>query len=109
MTEDERTLGLHEPSLTERPLHRLGHEKHCRPVRAMLRLLDEQQAIEQLDRVVLVEKPVVDQPLVFVAGPAMQGRPLRVLHEMKPMPGFARRSTPRNRYTARAPPQASLT
>ena len=47
---------------------------------AVLRLLDEQQPIEQLDRVVLVEEAVVDQPLVLVAGPAMQARPLRLLH-----------------------------
>ena len=43
-------------------------------------LLHEQQPVEQLDRVVLVEEAVVDQPLVLVAGPATQARPLRMLH-----------------------------
>src|SRR2546430_9534079 len=49
-------LCLDEPSFSERPLQRLRHEQHRRPVRAPLRLLHEQQPVEQLDRVVLVEE-----------------------------------------------------
>ena len=96
ITDDDRTLGLHEPSLSECPLHRLGHEKHRRPVRTVLRLFDEQQPIEQLDRIVLIEEPVVDQPRILVARPAMQDGPRCVLHGMEPMPVLARRSTSRN-------------
>jgi len=36
----------------------------------VLRLLHEQEPVEQLDRVVLVEDAVIDQPRVFAAGPA---------------------------------------
>ena len=56
VVEDDRALGLDEPALTERPIQGPGHQEHRRPVRTVLRLLDEQQAIEQLDGVVLVEK-----------------------------------------------------
>src|SRR2546427_8158250 len=72
VAENDRTLCLDEPSLSERPLHRFRHEKHRRPARAVLRLLHQQQPIEQLDRVVLVEEAVVDQPPVLMAGPATQ-------------------------------------
>src|SRR5712692_2552787 len=82
VVEDDRTLCLNEPAVSERLLHRLRHEKHRRSVRAVLRLLHEQQPIEQLDRVVLVEEAVVDQPLVLLAGPTAQDRPLRLLHGM---------------------------
>src|SRR5256886_17454468 len=74
-------LCLDEPSFSERPLHRLRHEQHRRPVRAPLRLLHEQQPVEQLDRIVLVEEAVVDQPRVLVAREATQGGPLRLLHD----------------------------
>lgn len=47
-------------------------------------LLPGQQPIEQLDRVVLVEKAVVDQALVFVTGPAMLAGLLRLLHARTP-------------------------
>src|SRR2546426_3668179 len=80
VVEDDRTLCLNKPTLSERPLHRLRHEKHRRPVRAVLRFLHEQQPVEQLDRVVLVEEAVVDQPLVLATGPATQAGPLRLLH-----------------------------
>src|SRR6266446_5992377 len=72
-----RTLHLNEPPVSERTLQRLRREQHRRPVRARLRLLHEQEPVDQL---VLVEEPVVDQPLVLVAGPATQRGPLRVLH-----------------------------
>src|SRR5438874_1082583 len=78
--QDDRTLCLDEPAPSERPLQRLRHEKHRRPVPARLRLLHEQQPIEQLDRVVLVEEAAVDQPRVLVAGPPAQAGPLSVLH-----------------------------
>ncbi len=78
--EDDRALSLNEPALSESALQRLRHEKHRRPMRAVLWLLDEQQTVEQLDRVVLVEEAVVDQPPVLVAGPPMQTGPLRLLH-----------------------------
>src|SRR5258708_26889568 len=58
----------------------LGGEQRGRRVRARLRLLHEQEPVEQLDRVVLVEESVIDQPRIFAARPAMQGRPLRLLH-----------------------------
>src|SRR5207245_5952184 len=96
VTENDRTLCLDEPTLSERPLHRLRHEKHRRPVRAVLRLLHEQQAIEQLDRVVFVEEAVVDQPLVLATGPAMQDGPLRWRHGMKLTRMLERRSTSLN-------------
>ncbi len=78
--EDDRTLCLHEPAFSKRALHRFRREKHRRPVQNVLRLLHEQQPVEQLDRVVLVEEAVVDQPLVLVTGPATQAGPLRLLH-----------------------------
>ena len=58
-------------------------------MRAGLGLLQEQQPVEQLDRVVFVEKAVVDQPIVFAAGPAMQTGPFRVLDDVRA--GVARR------------------
>src|SRR2546428_6094339 len=48
----------------------------------MLWFLDEQQAVEQFDRVILVEEAVIDQLPVLVAGPPMQTGPLRLLHGM---------------------------
>src|SRR5438045_1440162 len=78
--EADRTLHLNEPPVSERALERLRHEQHRRPVRARLRLLHEQEPVEQLDRLVLVEEPVVDQPLVLQAGPAAHRGPLRVVH-----------------------------
>src|SRR5438105_6348389 len=80
VVEADRTLNLDKPAVPERALERPGDEQHRRAVRARLRLLDEQQPVEQLDRVVLVEEPVVDQPRVLAAGPAMQGRSLGLLH-----------------------------
>jgi len=80
VVEADRTLCLNEPALSERSLHRPCHEQHGRPVPAVLRLLDEQQPIEQLDRVVLIEEAVVNQPRVLVTRPAMQARTLRLLH-----------------------------
>src|SRR2546430_15286371 len=74
-------LCLDEPSFSERPLQRLRHEQHRRPVRAPLRLLHEQQPVEQLDRLLLVEEAVVDQPRGLVAREATQGGPLRLLHD----------------------------
>jgi hypothetical protein len=50
----------------------------------VLRFLHQQQPIEQLDRLVLVEKAVVDQALVFVAGPATLAGPFRLRHGLKP-------------------------
>jgi hypothetical protein len=38
-------------------------------VRAVLRLLHEQEPVEQLYRVVLVEDAVINQTCVFTAGP----------------------------------------
>jgi hypothetical protein len=58
--EDDRALSLNEPALSEPTLQRFRHEEDRRPVRAVLWLLDEQQPVEQLDRVVLVEEAVVD-------------------------------------------------
>src|SRR5258708_26108850 len=78
--EAARALHLNEPPVSDRTLERLRREQHRRPVRARLRLLHEQEPVEQLDRVVLVEEPVVDQPRIFEARPAIQGRPLRLLH-----------------------------
>ena len=78
--EADRTLHLNEPPVSERALERLRHEQHRRPVRARLRLFHEQEPVEQLDRLVLVEEAMVDQPLVLPAGPATQRGPLRVLH-----------------------------
>src|SRR5436309_4664 len=76
----DRTLDLDEPAVSERALERLGDEHHGRAVRARLGLLDQQKPVEQLDRVVLVEEPVVDQARVLAAGPPMQGRPLGLVH-----------------------------
>src|SRR5205823_5460018 len=73
--EADRTLDLDKPGISECALERPGDEQNRRTVRARLRLLDEQQPVEQLDRVVLVEEAVVDQPRVLAAGPAMQGGP----------------------------------
>src|SRR5206468_3423084 len=98
VVEDDRTLCLNEPTLSERPLHRLRHEKHRRPVRAVLRFLHEQQPIEQLDRVVLVEEAVVDQPLVLATRPAMQDGPFRWRNGMKLTRMLERRSTSLNGY-----------
>jgi hypothetical protein len=39
-------------------------------MRTVLRLLDDQEPIEKLDRVILVEEAVVDQPLVLGPRPA---------------------------------------
>ena len=80
VAENDGTLCLDEPTLAERPLQRLRHEKHGRPVRAVLWLLHEQQAVEELDRVVLVEEAVVDQPLVLVASPPTQDGSRRLRH-----------------------------
>src|SRR5438876_910667 len=80
VVETDRTLDLDKPAVPERALERLGDEQHRRAVRARLRLLHEEQAVEQLDRVVLVEEALVDQPRVFAASPAMQSGPLRVPH-----------------------------
>ena len=60
--------------------HAASLERRRRPVRAVLGLLDEQQAVEQLDRVILVEEAVVDQLPVLVAVPAMQTGAFRLLH-----------------------------
>src|SRR5439155_25846213 len=81
--EDDRALRLDEPAFAERPLQRLRHEEHRGPVPAVLRLLHEQQPVEELDRVVLAQEIVVDQPLVLETGPAMQAKPHRVLHGVK--------------------------
>src|SRR2546426_11061064 len=51
-------------------------------------LLHEQQPVEQLDRVVLVEEAVIDQSLVLVAGPGMQGRGFGLLHGTKLAAGY---------------------
>src|SRR2546421_5004906 len=72
--EADRTLHLNEPPVSERTLQRLRREQHRRPVRARLRLLHEQEPVEQFDRVVLVEKAVLDQAVVFMAG-AAKGNP----------------------------------
>jgi hypothetical protein len=72
VVQDDRALGLDEPTFSEGSLHRPRREQHRGPVPAVLRLLDEQQPIEELDRVVLVEDAVVHQALVFVAGPPTQ-------------------------------------
>jgi len=78
--EDDRALSLNEPALSESALQRLRHEKYRRPMRAVLWLLDEQQAVEQLDRIIFVEEAVIDQALVLVARPPMQTGPLRLFH-----------------------------
>src|SRR5689334_3019404 len=79
--EADRALDLNEPTIAERALERLRNEPHRGAVRARLRLLDEQQTIEQLDRVVLVEDAAIDQPRVLTPGPAIERRPRGVLHE----------------------------
>src|SRR3990172_9040115 len=78
--EIDRVRSLNEPANSESELQRLRHQNDRRPVRAVLRLLDEQQAVEQLDGVILVEEAVVDQSRVLVTGPAMQAGTLRLLH-----------------------------
>src|SRR5262249_35435664 len=70
--ENDRTLDLNEPSVAEGPAQCLRHEHRRRAVEARLRLLDEQEPVDQLDRVVLVEEAMIQQPLVLVSGPAMQ-------------------------------------
>jgi hypothetical protein len=80
IVENDRALRLDEPAVAERPLQCLRGEQDRRPVRAALRLLDDQQPVEQLDRIVLVEKTVVDQALLLVASPPSQPRSLRLLH-----------------------------
>src|SRR5678815_3022396 len=110
VVEDDWTLGLNEPALAERPLRRLCHEEHRRPVQAVLRFLQEQQSIEQLDRVVLIEEAVVDQPLVLVTGPAMQDGSLRQRHGKKPTRMLERRSRSLNGYSGASdrPPTCDL-
>ena len=78
--ENDRALGLHEPAFSESELEGLGRQKHRRPMRAVLWFLDEQQAVEQLDRVILVQEAMVDHLPVLVAGPPMQTGTLRLLH-----------------------------
>src|SRR2546427_12184188 len=81
--EDDRALRLDEPAFAERPLQRLRHEEHRGPAPAVLRLLHEQQPVEELDRVVLAQKIVVDRRLVLESGPAMRAKPHRVIHGVK--------------------------
>src|SRR5205809_7939555 len=76
--EDDRALRLDEPAFAERPLQRLRPEEHRGPVPAVLRLLHEQQPVEELDRVVLAQEIVVDQPLVLDTVPTMQALQPRV-------------------------------
>ena len=67
VVEDDRALRLDEPPVTERALQRLRRQEHRRPMRAMLRLLHEEMAVQQLDRIVLVEHTLVDQAAVLEA------------------------------------------
>jgi len=85
--EDDRALCLNEPSSSEGTLERLSREQHGGAMRARLRLLHEQQPVEQLDWVVLVEEAVVDQASVRVAGPAIEARLLGLPHGTEPMRG----------------------
>src|SRR4051812_33100935 len=105
VVESDRTLDLHEPSLSERSLERLHREKYRGPVAAVLRLLREQQPIEQLDRVVLVDKAVVHELRVLMARPAIEAGGLRLLHERKPTRLIGARSTSRNGYSSASPHQ----
>ena len=69
VVEDDRALGMDEPAFTECSLQRFRGEQHGSPVGAVLWLLDEEEPVEQLYRVVLVEDAVIDQPRVLTAGP----------------------------------------
>lgn len=74
ISQDDRALNLHEPSVAECALQRPGDEHHGGPVKAVLRLFDEQQPVEQLDRRVFVEHAVRDQPGVLAPGQSVEFR-----------------------------------
>src|SRR5262249_44712510 len=80
VVETDRALNLNEPALSEGALQRPCHEHHRGAVRALLRLLNEQQSIKQLEGVALVENAAIDQLGVLPPGPAIQRGPLALLH-----------------------------
>jgi hypothetical protein len=92
VAEEAGTLDLNEPSVSENAVQCSCDEQYRGPMQARLRLRDEQEPVDQLDRVVLVEKAVVGQPFVFVAGPAMHHGP-DLPHEAEPTHVHNRRST----------------
>src|SRR5262249_37604014 len=78
--EADRTLDLDEPAISKGSLESPRDEHHRGTVCARMRLLDEQQSIEQLDRIVLIENAAIDQLGVLVPRPAIQRGPSRLLH-----------------------------
>ena len=66
VVEDDRALRLDEPAVAERALQRPRRKQHRRPVHAALRLLHEQQPVEQLDPVAGKYLPPLSRRLVVV-------------------------------------------
>src|SRR5262249_12537509 len=71
VVERDGKLGTYRPAFSERSLQGLLHELRCGRVRGVLRLLDNQLAADELDRLVLVEDAERNQPVVFRPCPAL--------------------------------------
>src|SRR5690242_2157494 len=72
-------LDADDPPRWQRCAERIARHPDARRMRAALRLRDDELSADELDRLAVLERADVDQPLIFDAAPTLRGE-WRLLH-----------------------------
>ncbi len=83
VVEGDGQLLTDDPPSAERCAQRVGNEPDRCRMRGVLRFLDEQKPVEQFDRIIFVEQPVLDQAPVLDTGSASRLQSIRPLHRTR--------------------------